>query len=130
MKSLPTQALMSLVPESPVMTMSLAESTACPRGGESESWVVMGANCPAVRHKAVGSFRGKRSIEMELLTLERTAVNNVMGPEERKLFHWDEEIYCCVFRTPATKERYTLAAGSRPVLHFSSSGEGRNCTLL
>lgn len=50
---------------------------------------------------------------MELLTLERAAVYNVTGPEERELFPWDE-IYCSVFSTPATREeRYTqqLLAG-------------------
>lgn len=68
---------------------------------------------------------------MELLTLERAAVQNVMGPKERELFPWDEEICCRVFSTAATREeRYTLAAGGRPVLRFCSSGEGRIDTLL
>lgn len=68
---------------------------------------------------------------MELLTLGRAAVYIIMGPEEREVFPWDEEFYCTVFSTPATREeRYTLAAGRRPVLHFCSSGEGRNDTLL
>lgn len=130
-ESLPAQTHRSLLPDSPVMTLSLAESTACPRGGESENWVVMGANCPEVRHKASGSFRGKRSIEMELLTLEKAAVYNVMRPEERELFPWVEEIYCSVFSTPETREeRYTLAADSRPVLHFCSCGESRDDAFL
>lgn len=84
-----------------------------------------------VKLKAAGSFRGKRSVEVEVLTLGRAAVYNVTGREERELFPWDEEIYCSVFSTPASREeRYTLAAGRRPVLHFCSSGEGRNDTLL
>lgn len=131
MESLPTQAHRFLLPDSPVMILSLAENTAYPRGGESESWVVMGANCPVLRHKAAGSFRGKRSIEMELLTSGRAAVYNIMGPEEGELLPWDEEVYCSVFSAPAAREeRYTLAAGRRPVLHFFSSGKGRNDTLL
>lgn len=61
---------------------------------------------------------------MELLTLEGAALCNVMGPEERELFPWDEEIYYSVFSIPATREgRCTLAAGRRPVLlHFCSKG--------
>lgn len=132
MKSLPTQAHRFLLPDSPVMTLSHRLGvSAYPHGGESESWVLMGANCPVARHKAAGSSRGKRSIEIELLTLGRAAMYNVMGPEVRELIPWDEEIYCSVFSTPVTGgERYTLAAGGRPVLHFCSSGEGRNDTLL
>lgn len=68
---------------------------------------------------------------MELLTSGRAAVYNIMGPEERELLPWDEEIYCSVFSTPATREeRYTLAAGRRPVLRFCCSGKGRTDTLL
>lgn len=75
-------------------------------------------SCRAARY-----FRGQRRFEMELLTLERAAVCNVMGPEERELFPWDEEIYYSVFSIPATREgRCTLAAGGRPVLHFCSKG--------
>lgn len=84
-------------------------------------------------HRAAGYFRGQRSFEMELLTLERAAVCNVMGPEERELFPWDEEIYYSVFSIPATREgRCTLAAGMRPVLALllQGSGEGRNDALL
>lgn len=55
---------------------------------------------------------------------------NIMRPEERELLPWDKEIYCSVFSPPATREeRYTLAAGRRPVLHFCSSGKGRNDTF-
>lgn len=76
-----------------------------------------------MRHRAAGCFRGQRSFEMEPLTLERTAVCNVVGPEERELFPWDEEIYYSVFSIPATREgRCTLAAGRTPVLHFCSKG--------
>lgn len=76
-----------------------------------------------MRRRAAGYFRGQRSFEMELLTLERAAVCNAMGPEERELFPWDEEIYYSVFSISATREgRCTLAAGRRPVLHFCSKG--------
>lgn len=76
-----------------------------------------------MRGRAAGYFRGQKSYGMELLTLERAAVCNVMGPEERELFPWDEEIYYSVFSISATREeRCTLAAGRRPVLHFSSKG--------
>lgn len=39
-----------------------------------------------MRCRAAGYLRGQRSLEMELLTLERASVCNVMGPEERELF--------------------------------------------
>lgn len=62
---------------------------------------------------------------MELLTLERAAVCNVVGPEESEQLPWDEEIYYSVFSIPATREgRCTSAAGRRPVLHFCSTGAG------
>lgn len=75
-----------------------------------------------MRRRAAGCWREQRSFEMELLTLERPAVCNVMGPGERELFPWDEEIYYSVFSIPATEGRCTLAAGRRPVLHFCSKG--------
>lgn len=63
---------------------------------------------------------------MELLTLERAAVCNVVGPEESEQLPWDEEIYYSVFSIPATRQgRCTSAAGRRPVLHFCSMGAGK-----
>lgn len=57
-----------------------------------------------MRRRAAEYFRGQRSFEIELLTLERAALCNVMGPEERELFPWDKEIYYSVFSIPATRE--------------------------
>lgn len=116
--------------------LSLTESRACllhplwgtwkPGGSRSELHWGEGMS-----GRTVGYLRGQRSFEMEILTLEKAAVCNVMGPDERELFPWDEEIYYSVFSIPATREgSCTLAARRRPVLHFCSRGAEKAGMML
>lgn len=70
---------------------SLAESRACLLHLLWGTWKPGGAGSKlhwreVMRCRAAGYLRGQRSLEMELLTLERASVCNVMGPEERELF--------------------------------------------
>lgn len=112
----------------------LAESRACCLRLLWGTWKLGGARGKLhrleKRNRAAGSFRRQSSFEMVLLTLERAAVCNVMGPEESELFPWDKEIYYSVFSIPATIEgRCTSAAGRRPVWLFCSKGAEKAGTV-